>query len=382
MMRTTLQKIGAIFSLLCFQSVLANKPVHAQEVETIDGRTMGTSYRLSFVRGEFGASGEGLASEVSAELERIEGIFSLYRSDSEICLLNASPADKWISTSQDLFQVAQYAVSLSKQTGGALDPTLHPLIELWQGDRLSSNWLPPSPKDIAAARSRIGTSLLEFKDDPPSIRKLSSEVQLDLNALVEGWAIDRILNLLKKQKCVSALFELGGEHAAFGVKPNGKAWRIGIENPQDPASLYATVTLNEAAMCTSGSYRQARKHAGRSYSHILDPRTGNPVAHNLIAVSVLHPNAMVADGWATALMVLGPVEGPELAEECGLAASFVVGSSTSISPQLSDPAVGLIDLVSESPSWRFPVALVGLAAIALSGSMFTAWLLRRRGGFA
>ena len=224
--------------------------------------------------------------------------FSLYRKDSEISRLNAAPAGNWIQVSEDLYEVAKFAVELSQQTDGAFDPTLRPLVELWQGNPLSGSWTPPSHEAIEERLQAVGVSQLEFQADSPAIKKLSSHVQLDLNALVEGWAIEHVLERLKQMGCANALFELGGEYGAMGHKTESENWKIGIEDPRARTQIYATLYLNDAALCTSGTYRQTREFAGKQYSHIIDPRTGSPIEHNLLSVSVLHPDAMTADGWA------------------------------------------------------------------------------------
>ena len=359
--------------LLCFVSLIGSYPSRADELETVSGRAMGTSYSLKFSERGHNVTKDELAATVAGELARIESIFSLYRDDSEISRLNAAPGGEWLQVSEDFYTVTRFAIELCEKTGGAFDPTLRPLIELWQGDRLSGDllngdWKPPSHESIEAALKSVGASHLAFQVEPPAIRKDSAHVQLDLNALVEGWAIERILDLLRLKGCTSALFELGGEYGAIGFKPDGALWRVGIEDPQDLSKIYATLSLHDKALCTSGVYRQARQFAGKQYGHIIDPRTGYPVDHDCLSVSVHHADAMIADGWATALMVLGPDKGLELADKVGLAASFACKSANSISPKVTKSASGKIVLANERQAWNLVVGtlLVGTSALLLS----------------
>lgn len=341
-LKTSAQNWIHAFVLCCLIGVCLSESIRAYEVEVVSGRAMGTSYTLKFNRSGMHSSVEQISEIVASELEKIESTFSLYRPDSELSQWNAAAAGEWIPVSKELYFVAKYAVELSQLTDGAFDPTLRPLIELWQSDSLSGSWKPPSPEAIRAQMKKVGASQILFQVDPIAIQKKTPVVRLDLNALVEGWAIDKILELLKSNGCSNAVFELGGEQAAIGCKPDGQSWIVGIEDPQALSRVYATVSLSDAALCTSGSYRQSHSYAGKYYSHIIDPRTGSPIEHDLLSVSVVHSNAMVADGWATALMVLGPTEGEKLAATYQLAASFVQRSVGETKPKLSTAAHGRI----------------------------------------
>jgi thiamine biosynthesis lipoprotein len=289
----------------------------------------------------------GLERRVGDELERIEQIFSLFRPSSELSRLNAAPSGKWIDVSPDLLAVAKRALDLAHETGGAFDPTIAPLVRLWRMQQPTSDWLPPKAAAIAEAMQRVGFQHVETREDSPAIRKLVVDIEMDLNALVEGWAIDRVMDLLQQSGIANALFELGGEFRAIGQKRDSQPWKVGIENPLEPSFLYATTTLANAALATSGNYRQTIEYHGRHYGHILDARSGEPVQHDLLAISVIASDAVTADGFATALMALGPSEGFALAEKKGLAASFGIRGSARLHVKLTKAALGKINLVNK-----------------------------------
>jgi thiamine biosynthesis lipoprotein len=366
--------------LLCLVGLAVNQSIRADEFESISGRAMGTSYYLKYSGRGLTSAKDELAKELSLELERLESIFSLYRAESEISRLNAAPAGEWIQVSTDLFEVAKCAAKLCQQTGGAFDPTLRPLMELWQSDQLAGAWTPPSPTVIAATLRTVGVSHWMLQVEPPAIQKDSKQVRLDLNALVEGWTIKRVLELLKLKGCTRALFELGGEYGALGCKSASESWQIGIENPKALSEVYATLSLCDEALCTSGVYRQSRRYAGKRYAHIIDPRTGYPVQHDCLSVSVLHNDALIADGWATALMVLGPVEGVELADKLGLAASFACGTDDVISPKVSKQADGRLTLAPMKITWQAQAwqRVLVIAVICSAGLAWRVFLKRRR----
>ncbi len=328
-MKSRFIAVSCIFILTLFAVV------RASECDVVSGRAMGTSYTLRLASHSDTTSVAELEDLVKNELERIEAIFSLYRPDSELSRWNAAPDGVWIEVSADLFAVSQFAIELSRQTGGAFDPTIRPLMTLWNLDSLSGDWKPPTFNLILDTKKQMGVGHLDLQTNPPAMRKRSKAIQLDLNASVEGWAIDRIVSMLTTHGLHDFLFELGGEFGAIGKSNRGLSWTVGIEDPSDPSRLISRVALNGEALCTSGSTKHRRRYRDKHYSHILDPRTGYPIEHDLAAVSVLHTNAMSADGWATALMVLGPVQGQTVAQQNGLIASFACVTLNGSQVQLS-----------------------------------------------
>jgi len=334
---------------------------------------MGTSYTLKLASQFETTSLQEASVLVKNELERIEAIFSLYRTESELSRWNAAGEGEWLAVSEDFYRVTEFAIELSHQTHGAFDPTIGPLMELWQLNSLSASWQPPTTEAIQETKKMIGVSQIELRAAPPAILKRSGMVKLDLNALVEGWAIDRIRSLLEVNRYHNFLFELGGEFGAGGRSNQASMWRVGIEDPRNPARLISKVTINNEALCTSGSTKQGRVYRKTRYSHILDPTSGRPIDHELAAVSVLHPKAMFADGWSTALMVLGQQEGMLLAEQKGLIASFVGAtpkasqtSSTTFAVYRFEPASNEMSpagWISKVAFGLMCVLLVGLAAL-------------------
>jgi len=358
-----------ISKILCVVFLSCSSSIDADEMEIISGRAMGTSYTLKLGRQSETTSLQEASTLVKNELERIEAIFSLYRTESELSRWNAALEGEWLEVSDDLYTVTEFAIELSRQTHGAFDPTIRPLMELWQLNSLSAAWQPPTTEAIQETKKNIGVNQIELRSAPYAILKRNGMVKLDLNALIEGWAIDRVRSLLQVRRYHNFLFELGGEFGAVGKPNQASMWRVGIENPRNPDRLISKVVLNGEALCTSGSTKQGRVYRETRYSHILDPRTGSPINHSLAAVSVLHSKAMFADGWSTALMVLGPQEGMLMAEQKGLTASFIRATpkasqinSTTVAVDRFKPA-----MVEVNPSgWIFKV-LFGLICVLLLG---------------
>ena len=150
-------------------------------------------------------------------------------------------------------------------------------------------------------------------------------MQLDLSAIAKGYGVDRVASKLESLGVGNYFVEVGGEVRTLGTNPEGEPWKVGIEKPAEGKSeLHKVVPLTNQSMATSGTYRNFYMEDGQRVSHTIDPRTGVPVSHNLVSVSVIHENCELADAYATALLVLGPEDGPKAAEELGLEAVFIV----------------------------------------------------------
>jgi len=221
--------------------------------------------------------------------------------------------------------VVQAALDVSRTTDGALDVTVGPLVNLWSFGPESREPAVPSPAAIAERLAAVGWSRLEVRLDPPALRKRSGELEVDLSAIAKGHGVDVLAGLLEARGCLDYLVEIGGEVRVRGHRADGAPWTIGIEAPDTGARRVAEVlTPGDAAVATSGDYRNFFEAGGKRYSHTIDPRTGRPIEHGPAAVTVVADTCTLADAMATALMVLGPEAGRALAVREGLATLFFV----------------------------------------------------------
>jgi thiamine biosynthesis lipoprotein len=183
----------------------------------------------------------------------------------------------------------------------------------------------PDEAEVQRARQRTGYRKLQVRADPPAVRKEAGDVMIDLNAVAPGYAVDAIVERFASLGIRHCMVEIGGEIRVMGRSRSGKAWRIAVEKPVGGESEpYAVLELDGAAVATSGEYRPSYTRDGRRSSHTIDPRTGRPVDHDLASVVVVATSALEADGWATALNVLGPERGHALALQLGISALFIV----------------------------------------------------------
>ena len=308
-------------ALIAMLALTGCSPATPSDTHSVSGSAMGSTWSVSF-RQSIPPNAQHV---VAAELERLESIFSHYRPDSAISRFNRSTSTSPIAVPQELVTLVQRLQSLSNQAHGALDPTLAPIIDLWGFGSLGPRHARPSAETLQLALSHTGWSKLHVTVDPPAISKDDPALQLNLSCIVEGYALQKVDRLLTDLGSSSHLINVSGE--IFG---RGTGWNVGIQVPSPSApQRYVTTQLPlvDAGLATSGTYRQLFAEQAQTYSHIIDPRTASPVTHALRSVTVVHPDAVVADTMATALLVLGPDEGRKTASALGLNAIFLLKSA-------------------------------------------------------
>jgi len=294
------------------------------KILSLTGKALGTTWTVK-IRNIEPIDGDELQAEIAAKIEETETIFSHWRPDSKLYQVNASLTTEAISVSPLLHELLKHAKWMHEQTNGAFDPTIAPLVNLWGFGPVSRNRLRiPTEDEINGILEQVGMNQLEIRDGN-KIRKKRPDLQIDLSASAKGEIIDQVCEMLDRRGLENYLVEIGGEIRAHGDGKEGKGWTVALEDgfPNKTNDL-PTVNLRNYSVATSGTYRQTKPNpdSSKPASHLIDPRTGRPVEHNLVAVNVLAPTARDADALATALMILGPEEGMSKAEEMNLVARF------------------------------------------------------------
>lgn len=277
-----------------------------------------------------------LKKEVDLILKQINQQMSTYIKDSELSQFNQSQSDDWFQVSPEVAKVVAAGVEISKESKGAFDMTVGPLVNLWHFGPDPGKKTIPESKLIEAARKKIGYQHLELRDDQPALKKLIPDLYLDLSAIAKGYAVDAVGVLLESQGIKNYLVEIGGEMRARGHNQKSLPWRVGIEKPVSMTRVVQKIVpLADLSMATSGNYRNFFEIDGKTYSHTIDPRTGRPVKHSLASVSVVGETCMNCDAVATCLMVLGPEEGYNWAKEREIAAYFIVKAENGFTERFS-----------------------------------------------
>jgi thiamine biosynthesis lipoprotein len=280
----------------------------------ISGQTMGTTYHIKVVTSNLKKI-FNLKEKIDKRLEEINKSMSTYRKDSEISRFNALKiTEQRFKVSLDFAQVIMESKRLYKLTGGAWDGSIYPLVNLWGfGMSERKNRLPTKEK-IAGLLRDVGFENIDLVDGRYLLKKKAS-ISIDLASIAKGYAVDEVAELIKKEEIKNFLVEIGGEVFASGLRKDGEPWRVGINMPLKNTAfhtVYKIVPLHNRAMATSGDYRNFFEIDSKRYPHILDPRTGYPVANGIVSVSIIAGTCTFADGLATAVMVMGPAKGIEL----------------------------------------------------------------------
>lgn len=300
------------------------------DVVSFGGPTMGTSYTIKLAGLDAAHDAENLAREVADILEGVNQRMSTYLPDSELSRFNAADAAAWTTVSSETLTVIEQSQRLHDITGGAFDPTVGPIVDLWGFGPEGRQERIPSAETIASAAKAVGLTKVSIRHDEPALRKDVAAVRLDLSGVAKGYAVDLVADYLSGQGIDNYLVEVGGELRARGTGGADRPWRVGIEKPAVASSaVQHIVDLGEEAMATSGNYRIFFERDGRRYAHIIDPGTGRPVEHDLASVTVIAPTSLEADALSTALLVLGLDDGLALAEEQNVAAYFIRGGDGS-----------------------------------------------------
>ena len=293
----------------------------ATDVHHFYGRALGTSYNIRFVG--LSSDAQSLQNGVEAVLDDINQSMSTYVEDSELNRLNNVPDNSWVSVSEPLVSVIALAQAISAKSDGAFDVTVGPLVDLWGFGPEARLEKVPEPQVLQAVFADIGYQGLEVDPKQSRVRKLLPR-QIDLSAIAKGYAVDAIAEYLDSEQISAYLVEVGGEMRLKGFKPDNQLWRIAIETPESGArGVYKILPLTDIALATSGDYRNYFEVEGVRYSHTLNPGTGYPITHSLASVTVLSKTAAEADGWATALNVLGTQPALSLAERENLAVFLI-----------------------------------------------------------
>ncbi len=292
---------------------------------------MGTTYNISLVEPSELSKSElhNIHEVVKLELAMLDRAMSTYKPQSEISRFNNAPVGQFVELSDATMTVLRKALSLNKLTGGAFDSTVGPLVDAW-GFGAGSEAV---ARVADQGRIELGLSMIgmeRFELSGNTLRKLK-DVELDLSAIAKGFAVDRVADVLKVHGRNDFLVEIGGEVVTRGKSIRNSLWVLGIESPDKSGrNVYTRVDLGDSALATSGDYRNYFEKQGKRFSHTINPQSGKPVEHKLASVSVVAENCMLADGMATALMVMGEESGFVFAEKHNISAFFIYRDGESL----------------------------------------------------
>lgn len=312
-----------------------------QSIQKLQGFTQGTSYHISYWS-ESPQNNADVKAAIESELEKIDLLLSNYRPDSEIEKFNQSQRDESRDVGNKIVSLVRIASAVHQASQGCYDLTIKPLFDLWKFNTDK----PDIPNEAAIGQSLklIGMDKLEIVDDT-HLRKKESGLQVDLSSIAQGYSVERLSKVLEDRGIVHYLVEIGGELKTRGYKPDQQPWRIALEKPLPGEQMLQKIMTmpkeSSIAIMTSGTYRHYFDDKGKRYSHILDARNGRPVTHDLVSVTVAHPDPALADAWSTALLCLGQADGVKAANANNIPALFIEYQGDKLIESRSDPLIAL-----------------------------------------
>ncbi|MEI6896825.1 MAG: FAD:protein FMN transferase [Psychromonas sp.] len=310
---------------LAFFILSCSEPTPKAQLVALQGKTMGTYYQVTMNLSESqknnaAYSPSTLQNEINKKLELVNDQMSTYRPDSELSTFNKSAHSLKVSAETAL--VIKSSLQLFELSAGAFDVTVGPLVNLWGfGPDKKPNKI-PSDEVIDTNKKLVGSQYLSVSDN--TLYKAIPDLYVDLSAIAKGYAVDVIAEYLQSLGINDYLVDIGGELRGKGIKPGNKQWTIAIERPSNGQHVQQLIQIGDNAIATSGDYRNYFEFDGIRYSHTIDPKTGKPISHKLVSVTVIHQSSMLADGLATAITVLGPEAGFAFAQKNKLAVFLIV----------------------------------------------------------
>lgn len=299
------------------------QPAGALQRYSLNGETMGTRYTALFFA-PAGLDEATINRRLFAAVDGVDRQMSTWKPDSDLNRLNAAAVGQWAPLPAELLRVLDCALEVSRQSGGAFDIGVGDLVDAWGFGPAGTA---PDAPQITALRSRqraLATAVLEVDKDRGQVRK-HADIRLDLSGIAKGFGVDELARCLDSQGMENYLVGIDGEMRARGTKPGGQPWAVAVEKPlRGIRDVMGVLELTDMAIATSGDYRHFFEVGGLHVAHTMHPAQGTPVRNRLAAVTVLAPDCMRADAWATALLVAGETAGPRLAQAQGLQALFVV----------------------------------------------------------
>ncbi len=308
---------------------------------------MGTYYIVEVVEPHL--QDDVLRELCEAELREVNAQMSTWLPDSDLSRFNRSPPGAWFAVPAAVVQVVDLAREISELTSGAFDVTVGSLVDAWNfgpaGDDATKI---PRPVDIESLRRKVDYKRLQFRRMPPALRK-EADFQVDLSAIAKGYAVDVLGSSFRQRGWRNFLIEIGGEVRVAGTSPGGGPWRVGVERP-DPGGygrVHRVLPLSDIAVATSGDYRNFFTVDGRKFSHLIDPKSGQPIDQPLVSVTVLADSAARADALATAFHVLDYSRGRGLAEQHGIAVLFIIREDSGLSEYMTSAFKRILEAVHD-----------------------------------
>ena len=246
----------------------------------------------------YGSNSEEAVSKAVQEINRLDAMFSVGNEDSDVTKINENGSGE---VSEETAFIMNRAMQVSKETKGAFDITIYPVMELW--GFTTKNYRVPESSEIADVLKHVSYTNVEVNGQQVT---LSDGASIDLGGIAKGYTSSKVMDIFKENGISSAVISLGGNVQTLNGKPDGSDWRVAVENPADTGSYIGVLSIKDKAVITSGGYERYFKQDGKTYHHIIDPANGYPANNGLTSVTIVSDDGTLADGLSTSLFIMGP----------------------------------------------------------------------------
>jgi len=289
----------------------------------LQGSVYGTGWSVQYLPVNGGPTETEVHEALVAAFAVVDASMNTYSPESTISALNNAAAGELLELDWDFSYLLNEALRINRLSQGAYDVAVAPLLRIWgfgpEGPRVF-----PNAASVEEARQLSGFSHFKWDSATRNISKDHVGAALELSSIAKGYGVDLGADVLEEMGLKDFMLDIGGEIQVRGVSPRGDAWRIAIERPQSGGrAAQAAIAVTNTGVATSGDYRNFFERDGKRFSHLIDPRTGYPVEHDLVSVTVVHGSTALADAWATALAVLGTEQALATAEAQHLAVYLI-----------------------------------------------------------
>lgn len=295
-----MKRAGRLPVLLVILILLAGCSRAPKEIEIVRSQEMMSTNVTITLTGTDITKLEGLADESFAFMRGLSSKFNIYDPASEVSRLNAGGSGEPVHVSPELAEVLRAAATAHQNTDGYFDVTVRPLVLLWKEAQRTGTL--PTEEQIQKAKSLVGFANVSLSSDTVTFRKPG--ISVDLGGIAKGYVVDRTTEYLKKRGVKAGIVDAGGDLYAWGKKPDGSKWRIGIQHPRDGKTVLKVLEIEDRAVLTSGDYERYFIRNGRRYSHIVNPFSGIPDS-DVMSITVVSPSLMSVDGLSAGLLAMG-----------------------------------------------------------------------------
>lgn len=305
---------------------LLSLSLNSQEIFTKKVVLMGSDFEITVVENNISKANYFIDLAIK-EISRIESLISSWDKNSQTSLINNSAGIRPVQVDKELFELISRSIKISALTQGAFDISYAPMDKLWYFDKEMEKL--PTAQQIAQSVSKVGYENIIINEKKRTVFLNKKGMKIGFGAIGKGYAADKAKDILIQNDVKSGIINASGDLTAWGQKPSGDDWMVAVVNPLNKNKVFSWLPIKNSSIVTSGNYEKFITVDGKSYSHIIDPRTGYP-SEGILSVTIISQNAELADALATSVFVLGTDIGIDMINQLKNVECIIINSDNKI----------------------------------------------------